>query len=139
MRVTHTIADATTAAAAQHFIRHRLWFTQAMLSFPFGMHQHTSNIKHHPDPGRMHQLATCTNLVSRRKTRNKRLTVQGFGGNVRGVCCVEGDGGTRADADAATAAAAQHFIRMLHASLSPPPFSMHQHTSHIKHLPDQAP
>ena len=30
------------------------------------MHQHISHIKHHPDPGRMNQLATCTNLVSRR-------------------------------------------------------------------------
>ena len=63
MRATHTIvwgdvrgvcvevdgstgadADATTAAAARHFIRHKLWFTQAMLSFPFGMHRTSSII-----------------------------------------------------------------------------------------------
>ena len=59
-----------------------------------------------------------------------------WGANVRGVC-VERDGCTRADADAATAAAAQHFIRMLRVSLAftRPSYSIHQHTSHIKHLP----
>ena len=61
-----------------------------------------------------------------------------WGANVRGVC-VERDGCTRADADAATAAAAQHFIRMLRVSLAlgPPTASINIHRTSSTYLAQQ--